>query len=197
MKTTPKDFRFDGDRVTLPDGWYVEFKSEYDQDASPPWEECDGHGPVSSSKHYPFSWGTKPPKRSGERLLYWNDGWYRLYDFAEAMKIANRDGWGLNPDELAKLTARLGHTPTKGQITEAAVENDFQYLKDWCDDKWHYIGVIVTLHDAEGKEQDERSLWCVEDRGDYYQTVASELADELIALHELDVREDADFACRC
>ena len=46
MKTTPQDFRFDGDRVTLPDGWYVEFKSEYDQDAGPPWKECDDHGPV-------------------------------------------------------------------------------------------------------------------------------------------------------
>ena len=189
MKTKPEDFRFDGDRVTLPDGWYVEFKSEYDQDARPPWEECDGHGPVSD-------W-VQRNKRSGERVLC-SDRWSkRYYDFAEAMKIAKRDGWGLNPDALAKLTARLGRTPTKGEVREAAVENDFQYLKDWCDDKWHYIGVIVTLHDTEGKEQDNRSLWSVEDRGDHYQTIASELADELIALHELDVREDADFACRC
>ena len=189
MKTTPKDFRFDGDRVTLPDGWYVEFKSEYDQDASPPWEECDVHGPVSD-------W-VRRDKRSGERVLC-TDRWSkRYYDFAEAMRIAKRDGWGLNPDALAKLTAKLSHAPTKGQITEAAVEADFKRLKDWCDDKWHYIGVIVTLYDAEGKEQDNRSLWRVEDHGDYYQTIASELADELIALHELDVREDADFACRC
>ena len=121
----------------------------------------------------------------------------RHYDFAEAMKIAKRDRWGLNDAELAKLTAKLGRTPTPGEIRESAVEHDFQYLKDWCDDKWHYIGVIVTLYDAEGEEQDDRSLWRVEDHGDHYQTIASGLADELIAAHELDVREDANFACRC
>ena len=46
MTTKPSDFRFDNDRVTLPDGWYVRFKSEYDQDSGPPWSECDGHGPA-------------------------------------------------------------------------------------------------------------------------------------------------------
>ena len=96
MKTQPSDFRFDGDRVTLPDGWYVEFKSEYDQDSGPPWEECDGHGPISD-------W-VQRDKHAGERVL-WSDGFVRrLYDFAEAMKIAKRDRWGLNDAELAKLT---------------------------------------------------------------------------------------------
>ena len=113
------------------------------------------------------------------------------------MKIAKRDGWGLNPSELAKLTDSLGHAPTKGQIIEAAVELDFKHLKDWCDDKWHYIGVIVTLFDPDGEPQEDSSLWGVEDCGDYYQTIASELADDLIAKHELDVREDADYASRC
>ena len=189
MTTKPSDFRFNGDRVTRYDGWYVEFESEYDQDHGEPWKEECGHGPVTDWVHR--------DKYSGERVLCLDHGSKRYYDFAGAMKIAKRDGWGLNDDELAKLTKRLGHTPTKGQITEAAVEHDFQYLKDWCDDKWHYIGVIVTLFNEDDEEQDERSLWGVEDSGDYYQTVASELADELIALHELDIREDADFASRC
>lgn len=189
MTTKPSDFRFNNDRVTLPDGWYVEFESEYDQDHGEPWKECDGHGPVTYWVHR--------DKHAGERVLCSDRSTKRYYDFAEAMKIAKRDGWGLNDDELAKLTKRLGHTPTKGQITEAAVEHDFQYLKDWCEDRWHYIGVIVTLFNEDDEEQDERSLWGVEDSGDYYQTVASELADELIALHELDIREDADFASRC
>lgn len=189
MTTQPSDFRFDGDRVTMPDGWYVEFKSEYDSDHGAPWEEECGHGPVSD-------WVCRD-KYAGERVMCSDHSSKRYYDFAEAMKIAKRDGWGLNDAELAKLTARLGHAPTKGQIIEAAVEADFQYLKDWCDNKWHYIGVIVTLFDPDGVPQDDSSLWGVEDCGDYYQTVASELADELIAKHELDVREDADYASRC
>ena len=189
MTTQPSDFRFDGDRVTLPDGWYVEFKSEYDQDAEAPWEGECGHGPVSG-------WTTRS-KSAGERLLCSDCGLRRYYDFAEAVKIAKRDGWGLNDAELAKLKAKLGHAPTKGQIIEAAVEADFKHLKDWCDDKWHYIGVIVTLFDPDGEPQEDSSLWGVEDYGDHYQTIASELTDELIAKHELDVREDADYASRC
>ena len=189
MTTKPEDFRHDGDRVTMPDGWYVEFRSEYDQFSEAPWEDSCCHGPVTD-------W-VRRDKHAGERVLCSDSYSKRYYDFAEAMKIAKRDGWGLNPDEMAKLTIKLGHAPTKGQIIEAAVEHDFQYLKDWCDDKWHYIGVVVTLYNEDDEEQDERSLWRVEDHGDYYQTIASELADELIALHKLDVREDADFASRC
>ena len=189
MTTKPSDFRFNGDRVTRYDGWYVEFESEYDQDHGEPWKNECGHGPVTD-------W-VRRDKHSGERVLCSDCSAKCYYDFAEAMKIAKHDGWGLNLGELAKLTKRLGHTPTKGQITEAAVEHDFQHLRDWCEDRWHYIGVIVTLFNEDDEEQDERSLWGVEDSGDYYQTVASELADELIALHELDIREDADFASRC
>ena len=189
MTTQPSDFRFDGDRVTLPDGWYVEFNSEYDNYHGAPWEEECGHGPVTDWVHR--------DKHAGERELCYDYGLTRYYDFAEAVKIAKRDGWGLNDAELAKLKAKLGRAPTKGQIIEAAVEADFQNLKDWCDNKWHYIGVVVTLFDADGEERDDRSLWGVEDYGDYYQTIASELADELIHSHELDVREDADFASRC
>ena len=141
-------------------------------------------------------WTTRS-KSAGERLLVADSYSGRYYDFAEAMKIAKRDGWGLSDDGLAKLTERLGHTPTKGQITEAAVEHDFQYLKDWCDEKWHYIGVIVTLFNEDDEEQDSDSIWGVEDYGSHYQELASELADGLIHKHELDVREDADFASRC
>ena len=189
MTTQPSDFRFDGDRVTLPDGWYVEFKSEYDPDHGAPWEEECGHGPVTD-------W-VRRDKYAGERVLCSGCSTKRYYDFAEAMKIAKRDGWAPNGAELAELKAKLGHAPTKGQIIEAAVELDFKHLKDWCDDKWHYVGVIVTLRNPEGEEVDSEALWGVEDSGDYYQTVASELADDLIAKHELDVREDADFASRC
>ena len=57
--------------------------------------------------------------------------------------------------------------------------------------------IIVTLFDPEGEEVDSRSLWCVESCGGYYQTIASELADELIASHENEVVDSADYAARC
>lgn len=43
---------------------------ELDNDCTPPWERCDGHGPVSEY--------TNRKKAPGEMILY-NDGRYNLY----------------------------------------------------------------------------------------------------------------------
>lgn len=54
-----------------------------------PWDEEGGHGPVSEAprgRNY-HGYTSKAP---GEMLL--GDGW--IYDFAEACRIARRDGWG-------------------------------------------------------------------------------------------------------
>ena len=187
MKTQNR-FRFDGDKVTLPDGFTLTFTSEFDQDSGTPWEREDGHGPVTD-------W-VRREKRAGELLLCSDGILKRFYDFAGAMVLAKRDGWGLSPDALAALTRKLGHAPTKGQLAEAAVLVDFHNLEGWANDRWHYVGVIVTLRNPEGEEVDSESLWGVEDSGDYYQDVAEELAEELEKRHALDVAEDFDAACR-
>ena len=187
MKTQNR-FRFDGDKVTLPDGFTLTFTSEFDQDSGAPWDEECGHGPVTD-------W-VRRDKKAGELLLCSDGILKRFYDFAGAMAIAKRDGWGLSPDALAALTRKLGHAPTKGQLAEAAVLADFHNLEGWAKDRWHYIGVIVTLRNPEGEEVDSESLWGVEDLGDYYQEVAEELAEELGSRHALDVAEDFDAACR-
>ena len=185
---TQKRFRFDGDKVTLPDGFTLTFTSEYDTGHGAPWDEECGHGPVTD-------W-VRREKRAGELLLCSDGILKRFYDFAGAMAIAKRDGWGLSPDALAALTRKLGHAPTKGQLAEAAVLADFHNLEGWANDRWHYIGVIVTLRNPEGEEVEAESLWGVEDSGDYYQDVAEELAEELESRHALDVAEDFDAACR-
>ena len=187
MKTQNR-FRFDGDKVTLPDGFTLTFTSEYDTDRGAPWEEDDGHGPVTDWVHR--------EKRAGEILLCSDRIAKRFYDFAGAMAIAKRDGWGLSDDAFAALTRKLGHAPTKGQLAEAAVLADFRYLEGWANDRWHYVGVIVTLRNPEGEEVANESLWGVEDSGDYYQNVAEELAEGLEKRHALDVAEDFDAACR-
>lgn len=186
--TTKNRFHFDGDSVTLPDGFILTFQSEYDSDHGAPWEEECGHGPVSD-------W-TSRDKHPGERVLCSDRRSKRFYDFAGAMVIAKRDGWGLAPEELAALASRLGRTPTGGEIREAAVRADFDHLSGWANDRWHYVGVILTLSDPDGKEVDQLSLWGVEDCGDYHQTVAEELAGELEQRHALDLAEDFDASCR-
>ena len=183
MKTQNR-FRFDGDKVTLPDGFTLTFTSEYDDDQGAPWQEECCHGPVTN-------W-VRREKRAGEILLCSDHGSKRFYDFAGAMAIAKRDGWRPTGEALAKL----GHAPTKGQLAEAAAWADFHHLKGWVDDRWHYVGVIVTLRNPEGEEVASEALWGVEDSGDYYQDVAEELAQQLEERHALDVAEDFDAACR-
>ena len=187
MKTQNR-FRFDGDKVTLPDGFTLTFTSDYDTDHGAPWDEEDGHGPVTD-------W-VRREKKAGELLLHSDGVLKRFYDFAGAMSIAKRDGWGLSDDALAALTRNLGHAPTKGQLAEAAVLADFHNLEGWANDRWHYVGVIVTLRNPEGEEVATESLWGIEDFGDYYREVAEDLAKELERRHTLDVAEDFDAACR-
>lgn len=105
------------------------YKVEVEDDllAEPPWIECDGHGPVSC-------WENRP-KRPGELVLA-RDGKFKLfYDFAEAVKIARKDKWGIsNPPE--PMTAK--------QIAAAAVRKDYEYLLGWINGDWRYVNVVVT-----------------------------------------------------
>lgn len=152
---------------------------EYDQDAGPPWEECDGHGIVSDWRRCYY--GERPAKAPGERILHRDRNSYRTYDVAETMRIARRDGWGLGKEAEAALAQTLGRAPTQGEIVAESVRRDFEYLRAWCNDEWHYCGVIVTLLDDDGEETEySESLWRVENNDDaYVQEVARELADEI------------------
>lgn len=141
---------------------------EHDDSHGAPWEECDGHGEVSG-------W-TSRDKAPGERLLHSDRQSKRYYDFAKTIKIAKRDGWGLGNDALASLAQSLGRMPTVKEIIAAAVEKDFEYLRTWCNDEWHYCGVVVTHPDSGERE----SLWGIEDNEyDYLNDVAHELAGEI------------------
>lgn len=138
-----------------------------------PWSEEDGHGPVTD-------W-TSRDKQPGERVLCEDRGSRRYYDFAEAMKIAKRDGWGIAPERVAAWTESAGRAPTAAQIAEAAVNYDFARLRDWCADRWYYVGVCVELLNVDDEPTGEtRSLWGIEsDAGEYLDETAHELADEI------------------
>ena len=159
------------------------FKIEFPVDEShePPWENDCGSGIVSD-------W-TRRAKAPGERLLCEDRGGKRFYDWQETMKIAKRDGWGLRDEEKAALASRLGRAPTRKQVIAEAVERDFERIRQWCNDQWQYVGVVVT--DLESEECE--SLWGVEsDCRDYLRDVAHELADEINA--RLDEIVVADIA---
>jgi hypothetical protein len=134
----------------------------YDQHTGAPWEECDGHGPVSE-------W-TSRAKRPGEWVLSSDGRKHRYYDAQKATQEAKRDGWNTKPYTW----------PTKGAQAAAAVLADYEYLRRWCDDQWHYCGISVTLLDEEGNETHiSHALWSLESEDhDYHQHIIQELADE-------------------
>jgi len=84
------------DRETRKGAWIIRATIEHDDSHGAPWIEDDGHGPVSD-------W-TMRVKLPGELVLSGDgrascgtDHSKRYYDFAEACRIARRDGWGPSP----------------------------------------------------------------------------------------------------
>ena len=147
------------------DGFTLIARVEYDDFGETPWTRDDGVGPVSD-------W-TLRDKRPGERVLSADGRRCRFYDFAEAVKIARRDGWGItNP----------APGMTKGQIAQAAAEQDFKRMADWCADRWQYVGVVVSVsRNGIMLDSHAASLWGIEsDAGDYLTETADELIDEAL-----------------
>jgi len=178
-------------------GYTFRVNFEQDDDQGPPWENEDGHGPVSD-------WEERG-KRPGEWVLNKEYGSKRFYDAADAMRIAKRDGWGLSDEAKGALLAYLiRHNPkrgtgplTPGEIRAEAVARDFDFLRRWCQDDWHYCGVIVTHipdpdEDRAVATDYTHALWGIEDdQYEYLEQVAHDLIDE--CLHEL---ERADLGLR-
>jgi hypothetical protein len=121
--------------------YQIEF--ERDDSMGPPWQEHDGHGPASD-------WTTRD-KRPGELVLCSDRHSRRFYDYAGAMELAKKDGWGLSPEHLAELTRKLGRKPTAKQIAHASVMADFDYLRQWCNDEWEWTSFSVKIVTPDGR----------------------------------------------
>lgn len=147
-----------------------------DDSSGPPWENECGHGPVRFIED-------REPLARGEVVLYDARRGRYVYNFDAALVQASREGWGLNPEDLQRLTARLGKRPTRGQIHAESVRRDTAYLRGWCADDWCYVGVCVQRIGPDGEPTGnpyEHALWGVESTGDYWREVAAELAGELM-----------------
>lgn len=123
----------------------------YDDAMGPPWKEHDGHGPVSEYE--------SRSKKPGELIVCTSvSGRNRFYDFQTAVNMA-RTEWGCAD-------------PAK------AAREDFERMRAWCNDEWHWVGVIVCRTDKHGNElEPSDSLWGIESDADEY---LSETAYELV-----------------
>lgn len=173
--------------VQLPQGWSAEVRTEHDSDMEAPWEEHDGHGPVSGL--------VRRDKRPGERVLQAESRVAIYYDFAEAVRIAKRDGWLCGNPSHSHAT-KDGVYVKRGELAACAVKADFQRLRAWCRGEWEWIGVLVTVRDASGEEVDSGSVWGIESDTDYWREVAAELIQELAAGYVLP-NVGSVAACTC
>lgn len=200
-----------GSESTIDVGNYeVTARVVYDEDAGTPWDNEDGHGPVSK-------W-TNRPKRPGELVLQSDRGGYRYYDYAEAVKIAKRDGWGWLPGKLIieRDGEGMGGRATCGDFTAYDAENfnnaisevyrlhkatmsprqyaakaalrDYNILKAWCNDEWFYCGIVLSVLDNGHEISDHAaSVWGIEcnypdSDNNYLAEVAEELLPEALAV---------------
>lgn len=166
------------------DGRKYRIEWQYDDTYGRPEGESDGHGVCADINFDPKTFGEDP--EDGEldleevvrhkmmRVLDTasrRQTWYRVYDVWETMKVAKKDGWGVaNPAGL-----------TPDEIIAKAIDNDFNYLKGWYNDDWHWCGITVILLDEEGDPtEDEASLWglCSDD-AECHEEVIKELVSEI------------------
>ena len=76
---------------------------------------------------------------------------------------------------------------TPAQITAASVMRDYEHLKAFCNDEWHYVGVVVTAPDGE-----KESGWGFESTDDEGQAeCAADLADTLESAYQDKQTEEA------
>lgn len=143
----------------------------------PPWKEYDGHGVIT--EYLSDTQADSDPDMELFRELDHAGQWH--YDWSASLAKAHTEQWSLAPEKA------IGLTPE--QITEAAVEADYQFIRGWCVDEWYYIGVVVSLDGTDI----ERSLWGIESNADdYLKEVARELADDVLT--EAPAELDAEIA---
>ena len=148
----------------------------YDEQHAPPWEEYDGHGVVTD---YLFVADADlvDPRSDFRPISRWDGNRRRYYDWGKSLDRARVEEWGLGDEQRAKLADRLKREPTADEVLEEAVRLDYEYLKGWCFDEWHYCGIVVTLAGTDI----ERSSWGIESNAAaYHNEVARELAQEIM-----------------
>jgi hypothetical protein len=150
-----------------------------DDTSDPPWKRSDGHGPCR--------WISDRERMEPGETVLWDtrDGRY-VYNRGAAIVQAARESWGLCDKKMVRLVSRLGKKPTRAQIRYAAVLADMEFLRGWCADDWHYVGVGVRILDPHGDpigEDYDNAIWGIESSaGEYLQETAAELAGEILRI---------------
>lgn len=182
-----------------------------DEDHGAPWEEEYGHGPVSewttrdklpgelvlnedrrAKRFYDFQEACKIARAEGWGFMPWpvkitpdnpaRPDYTACGGWAEAGPHRAYDPENFNKAVAAVYAAHRA-TMTPRQYSAAAAMADYDHLRRWCNDQWHYVGVIVAPVCPcceEVQEDRAASLWGIEsDCGEYLSEVAIDLTSEI------------------
>ena len=141
-----------------------------DDSGDAPWDnDCIYDGVVSA-------W-SRDSKRPYQRILSEDRGSKRYFDVRRYIAVAVSQGC------------------TRKQAAEQ-LEKSFAHLRAWCNDQWHYVGVIVERVDADGEDLESDSLWGIEsDDKDYILATAAEMAGSMATIADK-ARAKAAYARR-
>lgn len=181
-----------------------------DDDRGAPWDETPGHGPVSdwtrrqkapgelvlcedrgSRRYYDFAEACRIARRDDWGFLPGDLETFRNDSGQWVARVAARYN---QPAQFESVAADINaairavyaqHRATFASARAyagAAAQADFERLRAWCNDDWHYVGVVVEMLDDDNEVLDSESLWGIEsDAGAYLDDTARELADEILS----------------
>lgn len=137
---------------------------ERDDHMDPPERAHDGHGDVSAL-HTEQS--DDELRAQGYWVLSRSRGHVIVYGARTSLQIAIRDGWARGKSLSAK---------------RRAVKRDYELLRGWYQDEWHWTGVIVERMTGNAQQRGQKaSVWGIESSATrYLSSVARELADEVL-----------------
>lgn len=169
-------------KLELPDGSTVEAYMEADEHQIIPWKEFDLYGVVSE-------WRDVESKTPGERILHRDRSSALFYDVPATME-KQKTVWG-------EAVPREGET--QRQANARVIEEDFQNLRAFCEDRWGYYGVILKHTTSDGYEKDNiAALWGIEYGDDCDDAYPTTVANDLLAESGLAAQtceHDADEDC--
>lgn len=205
-------------------GRQFEARLHVDHCGEAPWDMSDGHGVVTeqvSRDKRPGEWvlssghGYKRFYDAADTMhIAKHDGWGLGDDQKAALlqrlcapkrmakTVAETVQNGQRRRVVTEWETRATRSPdvplTAGEIRAEAVRLDFEFLRGWCNDEWHYCGVCVVTLDDEGEpigDEFEHAVWGIESDADgYHREVAAELADEICAELEASAKEEQTHA---
>lgn len=176
------DTRYERETIER-DGLLFRVYTDYDDCSDAPWEnDCIYDGVVSDWRSNGY-YG-EPRKAPHERILCRDRHSFRTFDVRRFIALA------------------VSHGCTPQQAHEQ-LEPCFQRLRLWCEDYWHYIGVIVECWtvDEDGDPQEmiyDDSIWGIESDDDgYIKETYTDMIDGMLHQYHAERQEAAELAARC